>query len=513
MLTYDLLRQLKRPGAFCSNDAMPCYDLIGHPQASLSMQRVGVPRFAVYCMFSTLQMARHQVSMAFGDSTGTFGGPPFSKPIHGNGQENGSGLAIWAVVSSPLLDRLRASGVGAEFIYPLSSLSTSFVGYAFVDDSNLVVAKLSFSSFHEAANALKPAMDTWEQGITATSGAIVPEKTFTFLIDFSWRVGIWHYSTIAESPAQFFVNDIHGTRKLVKRYKPWEAQETLGVFLAPDRNLAMQFSSMLAKVQQWANALSTGNISRSEVWLALTTTIWQTLCYPLSSINLSRLQCEKLMSPLLQYALPALGICRSFPRDIVFALIKYAGLGIKHLHTNQEIARLKDILSHTTKGALLGDLYKHSLTVLLLELGLGPDLSQIDYNKFGLFCTAACKQTTIIVSGTLFPTPLNYLLVSHHLLPYWWFHYKNINLNSFWNNLPSILPVLLPGLNVSRLHHFPSSNFQRRGGGLFPEKSEPAKPTYFCLRVYSYQSTCSVPITFSTTSATGTIPSSSTQYN
>lgn len=50
-LTYDLLRQLKRPGALCCNDAKSCYDLIGHSQASLSMQRAGVPKAAVDCMF------------------------------------------------------------------------------------------------------------------------------------------------------------------------------------------------------------------------------------------------------------------------------------------------------------------------------------------------------------------------------------------------------------------------------------------------------------------------------
>jgi hypothetical protein len=31
-LTYDLLRQLKRPGAVCSNDAKSCYDLMSMPQ-------------------------------------------------------------------------------------------------------------------------------------------------------------------------------------------------------------------------------------------------------------------------------------------------------------------------------------------------------------------------------------------------------------------------------------------------------------------------------------------------
>jgi hypothetical protein len=43
VLSHDLMRQLKQPGAICSNDAKSCYDLIGHTPASLSMQRLGVP--------------------------------------------------------------------------------------------------------------------------------------------------------------------------------------------------------------------------------------------------------------------------------------------------------------------------------------------------------------------------------------------------------------------------------------------------------------------------------------
>jgi hypothetical protein len=38
VLTNDILRQAKRTGAICSNDAKACYDLIGHSQASLCMQ-------------------------------------------------------------------------------------------------------------------------------------------------------------------------------------------------------------------------------------------------------------------------------------------------------------------------------------------------------------------------------------------------------------------------------------------------------------------------------------------
>jgi len=71
-LTFDILRQLKRAGAICSNDAKSCYNLIGHTQAAISMQRVGVPRNIINCLFTTLQEAVHRVRTGFGDSKATY---------------------------------------------------------------------------------------------------------------------------------------------------------------------------------------------------------------------------------------------------------------------------------------------------------------------------------------------------------------------------------------------------------------------------------------------------------
>jgi hypothetical protein len=93
-LTYDLLRQLKQLGAICSNDTRSCYDLIGHSQASIAMQRNGVPCAAVDCLFTTLQEARHQVRMDYGDSYLSYSGSNWVTPMHGIGQGNGTGPAI-----------------------------------------------------------------------------------------------------------------------------------------------------------------------------------------------------------------------------------------------------------------------------------------------------------------------------------------------------------------------------------------------------------------------------------
>ena len=81
------------------------------------------------------------------------------------------------------------------------------------------------------------------------------------------------------------------------------------------------------------------------------------------------------MSPLLRYCLPSLGICRNFPRKLVFCMLDYMGLNFLHLFKLQEIVRLKDIVFHTANNTLTGQLYTSSLELLLLELGCSTTYS------------------------------------------------------------------------------------------------------------------------------------------
>jgi hypothetical protein len=174
------------------------------------------------------------------------------------------------------------------------------------------------------------------------------------------------------------MNDINETRKTVRCISTHQAEETLGVWISPNGCTKTQTEKMIEKANLWADHMRTGIITKAETWLALNSTIWRTFSYPLNALNLSKKQCEQIMSPVLNYALPAMGVCRTFPRDLVFSPIKYAGLGIKHIYTLQEIARLKDILQHTYDNTTTGKLYRTSLEHLILEIGISTDLSYID---------------------------------------------------------------------------------------------------------------------------------------
>jgi hypothetical protein len=128
----------KKAGIVRSNDAKSCYDLIGHTEAAIAMQCMGVHKASIECLFTTLQEAIHRVRTSFGDSDVFYRGKSSDIPMHGICQGNGAGPAIWAVLSSPLLEIQRKKGFGFYMFTPISGSEVEFVGYAFVDDSDLV---------------------------------------------------------------------------------------------------------------------------------------------------------------------------------------------------------------------------------------------------------------------------------------------------------------------------------------------------------------------------------------
>jgi hypothetical protein len=143
--------------------------------------------------------------------------------------------------------------------------------------------------------------------------------------------------------------------------------------------------------------MRTGHITRSEAWLEVTSTIMRTLSYPLPALNLTKSQCEDIMRPIWYSALPAMGFCCTFPRDIVFGPKLYLGIGFKHLYTIQETMRSTDILYHTHFRTTTGNLYVTSFELFFIELGLGTNILQIPSSHI-----AAIATNSLVKSACLF---------------------------------------------------------------------------------------------------------------
>ena len=110
--------------------------------------------------------------------------------------------------------------------------------------------------------------------------------------------------------------------------------------------------------------------------MALNTTIWKLLSYPLAATTLLEEDCNNIMRPTIMAALPRLGLNRYFPRTVLFSPLKYQGYGLKHFHTLQTIAHLLSIIDHQLIPSITTSLFKGSFENLYLHLGVGREFLQ-----------------------------------------------------------------------------------------------------------------------------------------
>jgi hypothetical protein len=164
------------------------YDRIILWVAALCLLRLGVAKSAVQEMMQTLLTAWHIVTTAFGDFTRCYRGD--ITPLQGIGQGNGAGPAIWAVISAVLLQVMRDSGFGLNFITALSSGVIVLAGFAFVDDTDLLhVAPHSLSTAADLIPQMQEVVDTWEGLLRATGGALQDDKSYWYLLDYKFQQG------------------------------------------------------------------------------------------------------------------------------------------------------------------------------------------------------------------------------------------------------------------------------------------------------------------------------------
>ena len=101
---------------------------------------------------------------------------------------------------------MALSGFGLNITTILSFTSIAMVGFAFVDNTDLIIAarapnptysKKSSSSIQIRKTA-QQALNTWEGLIRATGGALHVKKSFWYSIDFKFQKNQWKYKSTAE---------------------------------------------------------------------------------------------------------------------------------------------------------------------------------------------------------------------------------------------------------------------------------------------------------------------------
>ena len=197
--------------------------------------------------------------MAYGDSNQSYGGDIWVVPLlgmangdknegpqSGIGQGNGAAPMGWAIISTPMLDIMWKQGHCTVFKALISDTEIKFVGFAFIDDKDLLKAGTvgDGGTYATIADEMQQGLDTWEGLLKAMGGALVPDKSFWYLIDFKWKEGKWWYATEDETPAILSMLDKDRVQHVITCLSSSEAHKSLGVCSAPDGNNHAQVEYM-----------------------------------------------------------------------------------------------------------------------------------------------------------------------------------------------------------------------------------------------------------------------------
>ncbi|CAJ1953819.1 unnamed protein product [Cylindrotheca closterium] len=390
-LVWDLLILQQRAAGWISNDAKSCFDRVVHWVAIIAMLRFGLTWRVLSSMFNMLSSATHRVRTGFGDSDRSFK-PPSAIPFQGCGQGNGAGPPVWISVSSVLITMMEAMGYGFECLSALESQLVTAQCFCFVDDTDVIQAGNTVHHYGEAICAsVQVAATLWAGGIRATGGAINPAKSFWWLINFDWdsRTGKWKFrGKKAVAPDfELQIQGLSGATKSLRRLEPDDLERTLGVMLAPLENLKAHEVQMIAKAKDWAEQLRPNLLHKHDVLRLIRSTIMKKLEYPMALTTLDAQQWTDIMSPVLQVCLPKAGVCRNFPRDVVFAPLSYQGLGLPHPFGCQVFKHLEMLLRHMANRTKTGYYMEANFQAHQLETGTSFGLLQQVYTNTAILAS------------------------------------------------------------------------------------------------------------------------------
>jgi hypothetical protein len=183
--------------------------------------------------------------------------------IQGIGQGNGAGPQIWAAISTAILNLVRTKNAGGSFRAPITKELKEIVGFAFVDNTDLIIARP-----HEQQEAtavlqqMQMLLQAWEGGIGSSGGQLEPTKTFWYLIDFEWEAGKWRYKKTKSDSTHLHMTAPDGKVVQIEQVEVNVGRRTLGVRLAPDGNAQAEIEYLSNEADAWAEKIRTGMLPK-----------------------------------------------------------------------------------------------------------------------------------------------------------------------------------------------------------------------------------------------------------
>jgi len=353
VLAHDYVRLTPTTAASIENDAIGCYDRLVNNLILMLLKKLGLPSTVTKCMGELWDKVVHLIKTVYGISDISYGST-LDFPLYGPGQGSTCGPLFWLLCYWVIVESIDPMISSMKFLSACLSVTVEVFGASFVDDSSLGVTSdyqydplLSESANREheishVVTQLGVLAQHWERLLYSTGGAINMQKSHWYLISWIWKNGIPSWATIKTTPAGLELTTGHNEiPQTVPRIEPTQSFRTLGVYIAGSGKHTKQAAVLRAHSDHYKESMNKANMSPPEAYWSYILFLRPKLTYPLPVCSLTQKQCRVIQAPALAALLPKLHLNHHTPRAVLFGGLRYGGLDLPELYTDQGYGQLK----------------------------------------------------------------------------------------------------------------------------------------------------------------------------
>jgi hypothetical protein len=250
-----------------------------------------------------------------------------------------------------------------EFYNPDKSIKISSTMDGFVDDKtggvNDQAREISMTK-RELRDHLEKDAQSWEKLLFSSGGTLELKKCFYYLATWKWDVeGEATLETPEEQQGQGIdqlqmTSGNATTTTPITHLAPSKGHRTLGVRLALDGNMDMEFDFVKKKADKLATGLFASKISRFDARLAKGSSVKSSLSYSLVATTFTYDQCGKIDSLIRRALLAKTGFNRNLPKVIAHGPAILGGLNRMNVYTEQAVSKITFVLAQIRHQTQLG---------------------------------------------------------------------------------------------------------------------------------------------------------------
>ena len=382
MVSLDQLRLERRAGGIFDCDASGCYNRIILPLASVHLRALGLDKSIGTFLARFMFQAKRHVRTGNGISKEHIRTTKW-KVLHGIGQGNGGGPAIWLSHLTVMLAAISTVCAGFYMYCVQTIKKISTVGTGYVNDVTLGLALPNDTPQNEATvrRHIRKMSQLWEQLLYISGGRLELSKCFWVPITWRWSKGKAKLRTSRLGRVKDLFLHESETKCTVEipRLTCKDASKRLGIWANCEATWTKEYKTWKVFSHQFGQRIKRARLGRVAGYQAYHAMWLAKFRFSAPVIGLQPKQIQKLKQCIIGPCLSAAGYCSKMPRAVVFGPSAHGGMDWENPETICLFEKNKFLIGSIRLQDVVGQLLL--IQVSWMQLYTGISIPILEYNK------------------------------------------------------------------------------------------------------------------------------------